>query len=380
MDRGTLFSGVGHVGLVLWVVLGDWLFTSEKAPEVAVTEVSMMTAAEFDALQAAAPSTPVPSEQPAEIATPDPVTPEVDPAPAPEAVTEPAPTPEALPEPEPLPEPVVEPQPEDVPDPIAPPAEVEQPLASLNTSVRPKPRPADRVAPTPVETPDPEAVTSEEPTPAVSDAPAEEPQVVEEAVPEAVPEEAGDVLRTEATEEQTEALGMTASIRPKSRPARRPVETPAETETAAAEPTDTTSDADAIAAAVAEAAAEAAAEPAETGGAPNAPAGPPMTFGETDALRVAVQGCWSLGTVSSEAMRTTVIVRVDMDQSGKPVIDSIRMTGSEGGSDASANVMFGAAKRAIIRCTKQGYPLPSEKYEAWKDLELVFDPSGMVTR
>ncbi len=70
MDRGTLFSGVGHVGLVLWVVLGDWLFASEKAPEVAVTEVSMMTAAEFDALQAAAPSTPVPSNNPPRLRRP----------------------------------------------------------------------------------------------------------------------------------------------------------------------------------------------------------------------------------------------------------------------------------------------------------------------
>jgi hypothetical protein len=56
------------------------------------------------------------------------------------------------------------------------------------------------------------------------------------------------------------------------------------------------------------------------------------------------------------------------------------MTDYAGGDENSAQIMFRAAKSAIVRCTKDGYPLPREKYEQWKDLELVFDPNGMRLR
>ena len=38
---------------------------------------------------------------------------------------------------------------------------------------------------------------------------------------------------------------------------------------------------------------------------------------------------------------------------------------------------FEAGRRAIIRCTKGGYPLPPEKYGQWREIEVVFDPSQM---
>src|SRR5690606_34420950 len=127
---------------------------------------------------------------------------------------------------------------------------------------------------------------------------------------------------------------------------------------------------DAVADALAEALAGAASEdPAPGTG--TAASGPPMTGGEKDALRIAVQSCWTLGAVSTEAMRTVVTVRVDMNIDGTPVVESIRMTSHEGGSDQSAQVMFRAARSAIVRCTKSGYPLPPEKYDHWKDIEMV---------
>ena len=56
------------------------------------------------------------------------------------------------------------------------------------------------------------------------------------------------------------------------------------------------------------------------------------------------------------------------------------MIGAEGGTEASADKMFEVARRAIARCGKAGFPLPPEKYETWKELELVFDPDGMRLR
>ena len=59
---------------------------------------------------------------------------------------------------------------------------------------------------------------------------------------------------------------------------------------------------------------------------------------------------------------------------------SIRMIGYEGGSDASAQQAYEAGRRAVIRCGQNGFPLPPEKYDQWKELELVFDPNGMRMR
>ncbi|MFN7053086.1 MAG: cell envelope biogenesis protein TolA, partial [Gemmobacter sp.] len=56
---------------------------------------------------------------------------------------------------------------------------------------------------------------------------------------------------------------------------------------------------------------------------------------------------------------------------------SIRLIESSGGSDASAKQAYEAARRAILRCGSQGFPLPAEKFETWKEMELVFDAQGV---
>ncbi|MBZ4023993.1 hypothetical protein CKO11_16195 [Rhodobacter sp. TJ_12] len=105
--------------------------------------------------------------------------------------------------------------------------------------------------------------------------------------------------------------------------------------------------------------------------------GPPVTAGEKEALIVDVKQCWNVGALSSEALRTSVTVRVDMQPDGHPITGSIRMVGFEGGSDAAARQAYEAARRAIVRCGSDGFPLPAEKYSWWQQIEIVFDPSKM---
>ena len=261
------------------------------------------------------------------------------------------------------------------------------------SDARPRPRPLDRVAATPVESVDAPDV-AEQVVEEVSDVPTEEAVIVEEQQEAAAPEEATTQIVTEAveTEEDAPQLEMTASLRPRSRPERvQPAEDPVEEAAASAEipeetPEETAPDTateDAVAAALAEALAEEAAaeeaaqsEPAET----NLPVGPPMTAGEQDALRVAVQACWNVGALSMEALRTTVTVAVSVGQDGVPDAGSISMIASNGESDSATQQAFEAARRAIIRCGARGFPLPPEKYEQWRNMELVFDPNGMRMR
>ena len=73
----------------------------------------------------------------------------------------------------------------------------------------------------------------------------------------------------------------------------------------------------------------------------------------------------------------TVIVGVSMTREGKPETASIRMLDYFDGNDAAARKAYETARRAIIRCGANGYNLPIEKYEQWREIEMTFNPERM---
>ena len=389
MDKGSIVSAIGHLGVILWAVMGDWLFAPKDMPPMEVAEVSLMSESEYQAMVASAPKPKDPAAEPApakpQVEAPRPIEtdlPEAEPLPEPEPVT----VPDPVTPPEPLPEelPVSpDPQPVEAPDPVAPIAEEEQPIPVPVTTTKPKPRPIDRVAPTPVDDTTDTPEVADTATPEVSDQAEPEAPVVTEEKPAASPEEAAPVIVTEAveTEEDAPQLAPTSSRRPQSRPEQQAEapEEPAQTEqtdTAEAEQSD--ADAEAIAAALAEAAAEEAAS-ADTAADTGLPEGPPMTGGEIEGLRVAINQCWNVGQLSTAAMNTTVTLRVEMGEDGKPT--SVEMSGFEGGSESDARQAYEAGRRAVLRCAgAEGYDLPADKYGQWNVLNLIFDPNGMRMR
>ena len=346
MQTGTKISAIAHVGLIALAVFGG-AFRSEPLP-FEVREVSVISAEDFAALTA--PSAPESLDQ-----SPRPPS-------RPEPVAETAPDPEPEPDPAPV-------QPDPVPIPDAPEPE------AVVVPEPPAPAPSDRVAPEPVAKPPEDATPGPvEQQEVTADDGAETPQEEQEAT---APEQASDRIVTEA-EAETEALASLAPLRSPRPPTQRPTPPPPERDPEpdpVAEPEepepeepapDTTN-------AVNAALAEALGGDAE----PETPTGPPLSAGEKDALRVAVSQCWNVGSLSSEALATTVVVAVSMTQDGKPVTGSIRLLSSSGGSDASARDAFGAARRAIIRCGSSGFDLPAEKYSHWRDIEMTFNPERM---
>ena len=384
MNTGQIISGAGHAGLILWVLVGGFFHPSRDVPEVAVTSVSLLSARQYEELAAAAVGKP---DVPAGVDQPAPAEPVLDPAVSPRPLAKPRTEPAPEPQPEPLQEnsPDVTqieplPVPDEVmaPEPLAPVADVEQPLPVPDTEEA-KPQDAPRVAPVPAETPEPDAEVAETPTPAVSPDAAPDAQVVEEDKPEAAPEAATTQIITEAVETTDKpSLAPTSSARPRTKPPARTAETPeAEAPAAAAEAEALPApEEDSIADAVAAALSEAAAEPSGTNGTVEN-AGPPMTDGEKDALRVAVQACWNVGTLSSDALKTSITVGVTVALNGIPDAASIRMIGFEGGTEASARQAYEAARRAIIRCGAKGFQLPPEKYDHWRNIEMTFNPEKM---
>ena len=382
MRIGYYISGAGHIALILWIFFGNVFDTPPQSFEV--TEVSVISGAEFEALMAGvqtpevttdvampAPELPAAEAPPVE-SQPDPTPP----PPAPQ-VTE-APAADPVPQqPDPLPQ-QAEAEVSDEAPVMAPPPQEEVVLAP-NVSNRPVPRPAERVAPQPVEAPAPDTQVSDAVTEEVVIDDAAE--VVREETEGGAPEEATTRIVTEAMEDPSSA--PTTSVRPRTRPARpepAPVaDTPREPapqqqaqRPAEPQPAQT---ADAVNDALRQAMESGAASPAAGG-----QSGPPMTSGERDALRVAVQQCWNVGSLSSDALRTTVVVAVSMTEDGRPQPESLRMLSFEGGTEAAARQAYESARRAIIRCGANGFSLPRDKYEQWRDIEMTFNPENMRIR
>lgn len=362
MKTGSYISGAAHIGLIGWVLIGD-VFSSNP-PEPTVTDVSVISATEFDAMFAdtAAPEiavdlatmAPAPDEdlldQPVELTE--------DAAPVFEDIADTeAPTEEVQPDVtgvQPLPDAEVS---FDTPT-MALPSFETGPDIEIDDSDAPQPREAPRVAPIPTLRPETDVAVSDEVTEAASEI--EAPEVVEEASEDAAPEEATTEIVTEAEEP---AGAPTAVPVPRLRP--QPPRTAETPEQPAA--TDAVNDA----------LSEALNAATETPTAAPVPMGPPLTFAETEALRLAVSNCWNTGSLSSAALRVTVLVGVQMAETGKPVTSSIRLVSSTGGSGEAVTQAFEAARRAILRCGAKGYDLPREKYGQWRDIEMTFNPEKM---
>jgi colicin import membrane protein len=94
---------------------------------------------------------------------------------------------------------------------------------------------------------------------------------------------------------------------------------------------------------------------------------------EMDALRARLQQCWSppVGTVDGRDI--TVLVRIRFNQDGSlSAPPALASRGSGTAFQAAAD----AALRAVVRCAPYSF-MPPAKYEAWKDVEVNFDPREM---
>ncbi|MDQ2091121.1 cell envelope integrity protein TolA [Marimonas arenosa] len=358
MNTGQVISGLGHIGLIGWMLFGG-NFRSEPLP-FDVTDVTVISEAEFEAMLAGnnAPDTvtdvavpaapepevpPAPAVAPAQDPAPEQVEPEVAETPPPEAP--PAPV---LPAPEPLPQQV-----EDQPPEVVPPPDEEVAALVPERSPEPQVRPVPRVAPEPVaQPPEPEA----QPDPAVreetSDAPAEQQRPEEEATapPEAV---------TEITPEADAPVSAApaTSVRPKVRP-NRP---------AAPAPPDTTTTA--VNTALAEALG------GESGGGSSGAGSDPLTQGEKDGLILAIKQCWSVDPYAASG-KVTVVVKVELNRDGS-IAATPRFLSASGGDQAAIDVAFRNARTAVISCGRRGFDLPEEKYERWREIEITFNPEKM---
>lgn len=384
MQAGTYISGVGHLLVMGWAVLGGSFQPDTKPPEIQISDVSLVSEAAFAALVSDAPQvspdiqTPRLLPDPADTPADPPVTPSQDTAPS----TADAPQPQSPADADRNPDLAdLSTVPEtsalvDAPPGLTPPdAEAgvtlitpTAPISSRDSAGTTEPDqlaialPSEQAAPRVDTKAAPEPDTDAEKADEVENATKPD-QAGDEATQdttEKAPDQASTEIITEAKEQPTSSA-PTRSSRPKGRPERTSPTTPTQTP----DPVDTASE-------IEKALAQAQAEAAQA-----TPSGPPLTRGEKEGLRLAVQKCWNVGSLSSEALKVTVVVAVALEPNGKPKGGSIRMISSSDGSNVAAKQAYEAARRAIIRCGAKGFDLPKQKYDHWRDVEMTFNPEKM---
>jgi TolA protein len=97
-----------------------------------------------------------------------------------------------------------------------------------------------------------------------------------------------------------------------------------------------------------------------------------LTANDIAALSGQIGRCWNIPVGGLGAETIIVKIRIQLNRDGTLMRQpEIRNQGSSPFFQAAAD----AALRAVLQC--QPYSLPPEKYEAWKDLPLSFDPKKM---
>lgn len=103
--------------------------------------------------------------------------------------------------------------------------------------------------------------------------------------------------------------------------------------------------------------------------------GPTLNSREMEIFRSSILKCLIFDG-RGPASELSVTLGMNMMKSGKVYGGSIRLVSGRGGTENEVDVAFQAARRAILRCQKDGYDLPIESYSSWKNIEITFS-SGL---
>jgi hypothetical protein len=103
----------------------------------------------------------------------------------------------------------------------------------------------------------------------------------------------------------------------------------------------------------------------------------PVTMSEIDMVRRQIEQCWNLPAGARDARDMQVSIVVDMNADGTPRGAAIEDQGRMVGNPAY-RVAAESALRAVLNPRCHPFKLPRDKYERWKRMTLVFDPSEMI--
>lgn len=104
--------------------------------------------------------------------------------------------------------------------------------------------------------------------------------------------------------------------------------------------------------------------------------GETLTATQIDLIRQTIRKCWHFPAGLKNAEELVVDIKMSLDPDGNvktaEVVDKKRMK-----NDPNFKVAAEYAHRAVLDPECNPLPLPKEKYEEWKELELSFNPKDM---
>ncbi|PTE06691.1 cell envelope integrity protein TolA [Mesorhizobium helmanticense] len=278
--------------------------------------------------------------------------------------------------PPPAPTPVEKPRPEDVPKPK------EQPKPVPATEVAPVPQPKEEVKPEPVKQAEPKPTPAKEPPPA----PPQDKTAAIEPKPEVKPDAVAEAIAQEPPTETTQLPDSAPApqARPKPQPAqaesakapdRKDADKPVKEASSKPKSDDKQFNADEISALLDKqkpsgGGAKRSTQQSSLGGEKDQ--GQKLSRSEQGALESQLGGCWTLPVGLEGSENFVVVVRFNLDASGK-------LTGRPAVEKSSGNRPFDeSAVRAVQKCDVAGLQVPAGKQDIWSDIRVTFDPREML--
>lgn len=262
------------------------------------------------------------------------------------------------------------------PTPEAKPKPVEM-AAVPPPSEKPEPKPVKETPVEPVKQPEPKpaAVPATEVTPEPQPKQEVKPDPVTEAI--ALDQTATDAIKLPDQAPAPEAKPQPPKAQTAKTPDRKDAEKPVQEAAAKPKSQEKQFDADEVAALLNKekasgGGAKRSTQTASLGG-DKATGGEKLSQSEMDALRGQVQRCWNIPAGAADAGNLRVSVKFKLDPTG--ALEGSPEIISGGGSAGVERAAAEAARRAVSRCSP--YNLPADKYEAWADVIVNFDPSEM---
>ncbi|CDX49466.1 conserved hypothetical protein [Mesorhizobium plurifarium] len=277
--------------------------------------------------------------------------------------------------PPPAPTPTEKPAVEDVPKPQ------EKPKPTPATEVAPTPTPKEEVKPEPVKQTEPKPTPAKEPTPAPQPdktAAIQKEEVKPDAVAEAISQD------QPAEEAKLPDSAPAPEARPKPQPAqaesakapdRKDAEKPVKEASSKKKSDEKQFNADEITALLDKqkpsgGGAKRSTQQASLGGEKDQ--GQKLSRSEQGALEDQLGGCWTLPVGLEGSENFTVVVRFNLNASGK-------LEGRPTVEKSSGNPQFDAsAVRAVQKCDVAGLQVPAGKQDIWSDIRVNFDPRAML--
>ena len=81
-----------------------------------------------------------------------------------------------------------------------------------------------------------------------------------------------------------------------------------------------------------------------------------------------IKSCWIVPPLGSTI--SSISIELFMKKNGQ--VDEIKLLSEKKDNNAQTSIAFASVKRAILKCQGNGYNLPKEFYEQWKNIKIVF--------